>query len=536
VLKKLIIVVLVSLTAAASGVAAVDSSEKNPDKSRRSNIVDDAEPKKSQGRALPPLAVETLISRSETLLQQGGKSQNELARRLLGLASNYTPDNLSVHVGLARAEAARYARRWVGDDAVIEIVRRHARRALKIAPRSPEAHAAMATALMLSGEWADAFEEASECWSLRGDASPPWLAHVYAQALIGQARLDEAVEIIDEAIRQRPDHPAMYALKGAARLEAGDRPGAIDELEKALLLDDGLTPARILLGWIYSLMGNTTLAGNVYKNVVARAPEEEGRVLTLMAVSLISKQKYAQAMAGLNQVRFRRSIGLGQGTVLFLKATSHEGLGNDDDARKAYRKVIDEYPQASYGSYSAVNLASSSYESLARLEMKAGRMDDAARIMEEAMAGEKPNLTLFLRLSVLYEHYQLLDDALNILRRAAPINFGPRQVGPKVTLYVAWARASKKQSGNSETHRDQELLTALTQHEAALLASESLPYFLEAARAAVLAGDPEKGLTWVKRAVDLGYAKLDWITEDMEMQPISKLAGFEALLSEAGSP
>ena len=51
-----------------------------------------------------------------------------------------------------------------------------------------------------------------------------------------------------------------------------------------------------------------------------------------------------------------------------------------------------------------------------------------------------------------------------------------------------------------------------------------------------MAGDAEAGLNWVKWAVDLGYTKLDWITEDVEMQPISALAGFEALKRLAGAP
>lgn len=474
------------------------------------------------------LPLPALLARAEALIEQGGKRDIGQAGDILAFALTLDPDSGRAHVAAARADAIAYARRWIEEDAQIAKSLDHARRAAELLPDLPEAHAALAVARVAAEEWDEAFDEAEKAWNSRTETTAPWVTQVYAQTLIARAETSRAMEVLDAANETWPGRAPFYALKGAAFMEQSKYREAMLELRRALYLDVDFVPARLLLARALDLMGDRITAGQIYKEITVRSPEEKGRVHVLMAVTLISRGRYKEALTGLEQVELKTRRGLGEGTIVYLKAACHEELGLAEEAAREFRKVIEEYPLASYGSYAAESLATASYEALARMSIAAGKQDEAARIMEEAMQRPRPSLTLFLRLAMLYHRYGLFEDELAVLRRADAFDFGPRQAGPKVAIYVAWARALDSLHADGKAPRA-EVIEALRRYAGALLATGNVSYYLEAARAAAIAGDPGAGLEWLERAAGAGYRTMDWIRSDPEMKEIAGLPGFSRL-------
>ncbi len=477
----------------------------------------------------PLLQADELVARGEELLDRGSRRSEEHARRLFTLAQRVRPENGAARAGLARCAAARYLHRWEEDDRLIDEALEHARAAVERAPGEARAHAALAVAHMIAGEWGPALAEADEAWRLRGEEPHPWVTQVAAQSFITRGEPEEALRIVDEALSVRPLRAQLHALRGVALTEMGEPDTGALALRRALLLEPDLVGAALSLARAYDLIGSRYEALGLYGEIVARFPEEEARVQLITASLMITERAYESALARLEEIRIGTRRGLGEGTRLYMKATCLEKLGRPEEARALYRKVIDEYPFASYGAFSHESLAASSFEALSRIALQEGHVEGAVRLLEEALTTARPSLRLFLQLSSLYSDYGLRAEAIAVLRKAETIDFGPRQTGPMTALYVAWARALRESEPGSEAPLT-EVLEALERFRPKLVATGDFPYFLEAARACAIAGDPARGLEWLRRAVALGYRRLEWIREEPEMQSLAGLPAFEDLL------
>ena len=64
-------------------------------------------------------------------------------------------------------------------------------------------------------------------------------------------RLDQALQVMDRAVEQLPDHAAVYRERGRIRLLLNDKAGAMDDLKKALQADP--ETARTLEGHFSNL-------------------------------------------------------------------------------------------------------------------------------------------------------------------------------------------------------------------------------------------------------------------------------------------
>jgi tetratricopeptide (TPR) repeat protein len=478
------------------------------------------------------LQVDELVARGEEFLDRANRRSEKHARRLFTLALREEPEHGAARAGLARCATTRYLRRWEEDDRLIDEALEQARAAVEWAPGEPRAHAALAVAYMIAGDQGPALVEADAAWELRGERPPSWVTQVFVQSLIARGKPGEALRIVDEALSIHPSRAQFHALRGVALTEMGEpREGAV-ALRRALVLEPDLVAAALSLARAYDRLGNRPAASALYIDIVAKHPEEKARVQAIAADSLIAGGAYEKALAGLEKIRFGTRRGLGEGTRLYMKATCLEKLRRPEEARPLYRKVIDEYPFASYGAFSTERLVASSFEALSRMALQEGNVEEAARLLEEALTKPRPTLSLFLELANLYGDYGLHTEAVSALRRAETIDFGPRQTGPRTVLYVAWARALRRKEPGSDAPLA-EVLEALERFRPVLAATEDFPYFLEAARACAIAGDTARGLDWLKRAVDLGYRRLEWIREDPEMRSLAELPGFESLLRTA---
>jgi len=83
--------------------------------------------------------------------------------------------------------------------------------AVKIAPGSSVAHAALASVLQELKRPADAVAEYQAAISTAGDTAPAKLFNDYGVALVTAGRVTEAAAAFREALRRQPDYPEARA-------------------------------------------------------------------------------------------------------------------------------------------------------------------------------------------------------------------------------------------------------------------------------------------------------------------------------------
>lgn len=477
---------------------------------------------------------EQLLRRAAQFLERTGRRSEAGARRLFDTVLSREPANAVAMAGLARCAMTRYLRRWEEDDRLIEVSLGLARSALLADPEEPRAHAALAVASMADGNWEAAREAGERAWALRGPEPDPWVTRIYIRLLLTGRRWEEAGTAVEEALARHPLDPRLHLLKGNLLLDRSELYEAEDSFRRALLLEQDLIPAVLSLARIQMRTGKGGLSAHLYQQVAERFPEEKGRVHVIWAASLIEKGKHKQALDGLGEVNFETGRGLGEGTRLYLMARCHEELGEKEQAIELYRRVIDEYPFATYGIFSTTLLAAESVERLARIALEDSRQTDALGLLEAALSMPRPSLGIFLRLGDLYSSYGLHREAATALARTEEIPDGPRMTMERLGIYVAWARALEKTGQGSPDPR-REVVDALRNRSEGILATGNAGFFLEAARACAIAGDVEESLRWLDRAVEVGHRQLDWIRRDPEMRPVAESKKFSDLMKRASA-
>ena len=475
----------------------------------------------------PLLSSAELVLRGERLLDEPGKISIGDAWDLFKAALVVEPYNGAAFAGMARATAIKYSRRWDEDDGLVDRALDLARKGVIASPDDARSHAALAAIALIAEDGDTAYDEADRAWSLKNAATPAWVRETYAQSLIARGDHKSALSVLEELRPTQPGRYQTWFLEGTAHLEMGDLDEAVLCFRRANLLAPEFPAALLLMARVYDRMGRRDYASQLYARVKTGFAEESGRVLVLMSASLVGRHKYAEAMEGLDKIRFHTKRGLGEGTTIYLRALCLDKLGRTEEAIPLYRKVTEEFPAASYGAVTSENLASAAYEALARIELDRGRQEEAVRLMEEALSKPRPTLSLFTRLASVYSEYKLHAEAVRVLKRAGEIDFGPRRAGLKATIYVVWARESKALTRGVLPPQD--LLEALDRDAGAIRARGDIADFLEAARACALAGDNGRALSWMKLAVDRGYRRLDWVSGDAEMASLASDKGFDDL-------
>jgi tetratricopeptide (TPR) repeat protein len=482
------------------------------------------------------LGAEELTARGERLLDQADRSSVGRAEGLFAEALRQDPNWGPAEAGLARWAAVTHARRFREDDALVDEALDHARRAVALAPQDPRAHGAMALAAFADDDAAAVHEAAGRAWTLGGHGAPPWVAELYAQCLSTRRQTDAALAILAGTASRNPGRFQTYHAIGNVHLDRGDLDQAGLAYRRALALDPDYTPSLLQIALVLEKAGDGRTAARGYREIIQRFPEEEPRVYARMAAALMGVGRYAEALEGLEKARFKTRRGLGEGTVLHLKARCLEGLGRHEEARGLYRQVIQDHPLASFGTLDGESIPAASYEGLARLSLAGGDRDEAVKVMEEASEAERPDVAVFVKLTRLYADYGLHDEALRILRRGAGLRFPPRQAGAKASLYVAWARALRARGSAGGADLAAEAVEALRRDAGDLEAHGDLLDLLETARALALLGRPQDGVAWIRRAVEKGYGSLDWIARDEEMAPLTREPAFQDLRRRLAAP
>lgn len=207
--------------------------------------------------------------------------------------------------------------------------------ALRRRPTEVDTLNALGTLALARHQFAEALTLAEQVQALN-----PANARSYGiagDALAELGRYDEAFAAYQTMVDRRPDL-ASYARVSHARELLGDRAGAIDAMQRAIVAGGSITEATnwvtVQLGQLYFGQGDLTAAEAEYQRVLTRSPD------------------YAPALAGLAAVRAAQeqpdaAIDLYQQSLALLPAPEYaialgellEAIGRPDEARPHYGLV-----------------------------------------------------------------------------------------------------------------------------------------------------------------------------------------------------
>ncbi len=466
-------------------------------------------------------SIEAICARGEHLLEDGGRASLVDARRLFEMGLKNFPDAACAHAGLARTLVSYSLRRIVEDDALIDQALVAARKGVVLGPDSPVAHAALAFALLLDLQPDEAGAEAGKALELDPESSTALQAR--ATTLMARGRLEPARETIERAIALHPGQPASYHALGNIQLMSGRRGEALDAYDEALKLAPDYLPSAIQIAAAFEEVGAYGRSGAIFRRLMQEHPEVSGRVHLVMGFSLMKREGWKEALAVLGKADLKTSRGLGNGTTIYLEALCYEQLERDEEAIAAFRRVIDDYPDATAGYATPERLMFPSYEGLSRIYLKARETEKAVAVLEEGLAHDDASPGLLLRLARLYDDYSMPDRALAVLERATAARITPRTAARQVAAYLLWARLGRR----SDDHRALEAMArSLMAQRSGFDALADYVYDLDAIRALSIAGRGEDALAWLRMAVAHGYGRFAWMEEDPELDSLRAAPGF----------
>ncbi len=488
-------------------------------------LEEEAEPAKVSGLGLP---VEALCGRGERYLEDGSKESLLSAKRIFEVAVKFYPDESCAHAGLSKTALALFLRHIEPEDAHIDAALQAAQEAVRLDGRSANAHAALAMVLLADSRPVEAWTEAEE--ALRHQ--PEGVAALGTAAVIraAQRRLESALELIRKALEVRPDLPGLYLTLGNLRLLSKERPLAIQAYETALALSPDLVPAAVQRAVAYEEMGDRRAAAIIFEKLLNESPEEAPLIHLYMGQSLMKRSTWRAALSVLARAEFKNRRGLSGGSVLFLKAQCHEELGQKEEARLAYRAVIEEWPRATGGLLNSERLIFRAAEELSALYKESGDLDAVVEVLETASGQPDVSFDVVVRLGLLYDQYRLHPQALVMLERTTARPLNPRHAVEHLQAYILWARIARS-SGDAQSLA--RLEASLASHSSSLEEIDDYVVDVQAIRAFSVAGMGKAALETLRRAVEGGYSHLGWIAEDPELESLRQAPGFAELVEKA---
>lgn len=195
-----------------------------------------------------------------------------------------------------------------------------------------------------------------------------------AESMMRAGRSADALNALDEAMVDEPDHPVLHSYKGIVLLNAGRTEEAVAPLQRALELDPYLTDTRNYLGAVYNELGRKDEAEREWLKALEDSAYPSPEKICLNLGALYSSQgRDAEAIT-----KLRRSV-----------------------------EIDPSYHQAHF--------------ELANVLERTGRLEEAAREYEVAAAGFRNDGRYYYRLGLTYFRLKRMDQARETLRRAIEV-------------------------------------------------------------------------------------------------------------------
>ncbi len=229
--------------------------------------------------------------------------------------------------------------------------------------------------------------------ALKGDPSHAEFAGLLAEALLSQGRLEESVEVLERHVATNPASPATLLLLGQLYLQAKENEKAKAQFERTLLLDPGSARAYHGLASACARLGNQAEADR-YRAKFEELRSEEDEVVRGTKEVLSDEYVVPRCIAGI----------MGIAGKVYL-AHGRLELAEEHLIRAAELDPAD----------------TECREALAGLYDQAGRLEEAARIVEDLQDLEPWNLAHRRNLGILEARMNDLEAAEATFRELCAI-------------------------------------------------------------------------------------------------------------------
>ena len=315
-----------------------------------------------------PDPVGAIVERARERYHQRTEEGTEEAIALLGTALARDSMDASAHALLARAlvRATQPAGAREGQVSLLDSAATHARRAVALAPRRPDVHAALGNVLAAQRRHAEAvahFERAldleprdvqatmdlSTSWSALGrtdeamalteralaiDPQFPEVREIAVGRYRGLAMWPEARRHVTEGLRRDPTNASLQWQATLLALDEGDSAGARRALDSTLAVRSGAEQVR-LRGWYEMYRGDPVAARPWVERVVATGSTSYDRYMYGSVLLLTGDRQRGDSLLRLEVARLTseraRSAGTSRQLGLAL-ASLQAGLGEREQA------------------------------------------------------------------------------------------------------------------------------------------------------------------------------------------------------------
>ena len=151
--------------------------------------------------------------------------------------------------------------------------------AIVINPNLPSIYRNQARLLLKKSKPAEALLKAQSGFEKSAEDPESWI--VLAACLGANQRDLEALDLVERALKARPNYAEAFATKGLLRLSAKNTSGAIEDFEKAGVLKPHLTQVWELLGTLRYQNRNLSGAIEALKKAQALEPDNVNRMINL---------------------------------------------------------------------------------------------------------------------------------------------------------------------------------------------------------------------------------------------------------------
>jgi len=455
------------------------------------------------------------------------------ARRLLLKVVKAEPGSAPAYEALARSSVYLYA---LGLDQTPERLKSalvEARRAVELAPDSPTAHAALASALAISNALTPARAEAQRAAEL----GPDELAGHLALCIVERQRLDvdAALASCRRAAALQPDAPRVLVALGEALRESGDQAGAMRMFGQAADLDHESVLPQLGAAAALSRSSNWSRAAKAYDTVLDKFSFARTRALQGAAAMKALAGEYETALTFLDEVELPEDDALPTLLSLYTRGYALLHLDRAPEAEYFLSTLIGRVPSDYDGPARGREVMFRAYGDLADYFEKQDRPARVDALLKEACSRPMAPLKLARRRADRLARAGSREAGARALE-AALAGRDPREESIELADTALLLARLQSDGGRRTIPATTETGRALDQVAVSLPARAPGAAHYRMARAFALAGERDRSLACLENARAAGYLPADQAASEPDLERLRRLPRFQQLLSAQTGP
>ena len=281
---------------------------------------------------------------------------------------------------------------------------------VKHAPQAPQAWLLLAKVRLAQNSSADA--EIAMQKALELDPGSSAAGMLLAQLYVRSNRQAEALKRLEDLVAKKPNDWAPLSLLALIQQETKDYPKARASYERVIQLNPQAASAFNNLAYLCLEHFNDLEAAYTHAQKAKDLAPEDPSIADTFGWVLFHRREYPWALAALQEAAVKMPS---QPEVQFHLAMAQDRMGEEDDARGSFRRVLD------LDKDSAVRTNAEERLWILNLEpAKAGPGD--TQKLQRLLAADPNDVVVLLRSAAIADQQGALDQALDYFSRAAKAN------------------------------------------------------------------------------------------------------------------